>query len=106
MVDSANLVTLEDITDPGVEDAVVLGEGDAHSDDDDLGDAAEYEALGDVTESDEGDAVKERTLDDVEGLDDSDAAEYDALGDGVLPRKLPNLAMAKLTKMKAYVVVL
>ena len=49
MVDSANLVTLEDITDPGGEDVVVLGEGDALSDDDDLGrsDAAEYYALGD-----------------------------------------------------------
>ena len=50
MVDSADLVTIEDVTDPRGEDVVVLGEGDALSnDEDDLGrsDAAEYYALGD-----------------------------------------------------------
>ena len=58
MVDGADLVTIEDITDPGVEDVVVLGEGDVLSDD--------------------------------EGDRDSDAAEYNALGDGALPRSLGN----------------
>ena len=67
MVDSADLVTLEDITDPGGEDVVVLGEGDVLSDD--------------------------------EGDRDSDAAEYNALGDGALPRSLTTLAMAKLPRM-------
>ena len=105
MVDGTDLVTIGDVTDPGVEDVVVLGEGDVVGNaEDDLGrsNAAEYEALGDgalprslghgeATEYGEGDAaVKEETLDDGddgEGLDDSDAAEYEALGDGALPSK-------------------
>ena len=116
MVDSTDLVTLEDITDPGGEDVVVLGEGGVlGNDEDDLGrsNAAEYEALGDgvlprslgdgkATEYGEGDAaVKEETLDDGvddEGLDDSDAAEYVALGDGALPRKMPNLGDGEATE--------
>ena len=56
-----------------------------------------------------GDTVKEEILDDGDDEEDltvSDAAEYDALGDGALPRKMPNLAMAKLPKMKTSVVVM
>ena len=56
MVDGTDLVTIGDVTDPGVEDVVVLGEGNVLSDD--------------------------------EWMDDSDAAEYEALGDGALPKSL------------------
>ena len=49
MIDGTDLVTKEDVTDPGGEDVVVLGEGDVLSDDEgkDDSDAAEYVALGD-----------------------------------------------------------
>ena len=39
-------------------------------------------------------------------MGDSEAAEYYALGDGALPRRMSNLAMAKLPKMKTSVVMM